>query len=124
MSISTVVILAVIIVLCVFSARSMYRSFTGKGGCHGGGGAKAKRVRVADTNEANYRCVQDVRIGGMTCANCATNVENALNGIDGAWARVDLGSGTAHILSKRPLEAGEIEQAVANAGYYVSARCA
>ena len=109
MNLPTAVILVVIVVLCVFAARTMYDTFTGKGGCHGGGGgSRAKRVRVSDKDEANYPFSQEVKVGGMTCARCAANV--------------DLDAKTARVLSKRPLEASEIDEAVTRAGYYVASR--
>ena len=58
----------------------------------------------------------------MTCARCAANVENALNAHGDTWARVDLDAKTARVLSKRPLEASEIDEAVTRAGYYVASR--
>ena len=123
MNLPTAVILVVIVVLCVFAARTMYDTFTGKGGCHGGGGgSRTKRVRVSDKDEANYPFSQEVKVGGMTCARCAANVENALNALGDTWARVDLDAKTARVLSKRPLEASEIDEAVTRAGYYVSSR--
>ena len=62
MNLPTAVILVVIVVLCVFAARTMYDTFTGKGGCHGGGGgSRAKRVRVSDKDEANYPFSQEVK---------------------------------------------------------------
>lgn len=121
---ATAVILAVILVLAVFSARRMYRSFSGKGGCHGGGcdaPAGAKRVKVADTDESHYPYSEDIAVGGMTCERCAKNVENALNAVEGTWARVDLPSGTAHVLSKQPIDADALRKAVTDAGYYARA---
>ena len=116
MNLQTAVILVIIAVLCVFAARAMYDTFTGKGGCHGGGGAlRARRARVADKDEANYPFFQEVKVGGMTCTRCATNVGDT-------WARVDLDAKTARVLSKRPLDASEIDKAVTRAGYYIASR--
>ncbi|HIY83135.1 MAG TPA: heavy-metal-associated domain-containing protein [Candidatus Rubneribacter avistercoris] len=123
MNLQTAVILVIIAVLCVFAARAMYDTFTGKGGCHGGGGAsRARRARVADKDEANYPFFQEVKVGGMTCTRCAANVENALNALGDTWARVDLDAKTARVLSKRPLDASEIDKAVTRAGYYIASR--
>ncbi|WP_281654509.1 heavy-metal-associated domain-containing protein [Eggerthella sinensis] len=121
MNAPTFVILAIILVLCVFSARRMYRSFTGKGDCCGGGGGapKVKRAKVSDTDEAHYPYRAEVKVGGMTCARCASTVENALNGVEGTWARVDLDAGTARILSKSPIDDDAIADAVTAAGYYL-----
>lgn len=53
----------------------------------------------------------------MSCAGCARHVEDALDSVDGTWARVDLGNGTAHVLSKRPIDADAYAAAVSDAGY-------
>lgn len=55
----------------------------------------------------------------MSCEGCARNVENALNALEGTWARVDLGRNTAHILSKTPIDREACAQAVRDAGYSV-----
>lgn len=125
MNASTAIVLVLILVIAVFACRRMFRVFFGTSDCcggGGGGGAKAKRVRVADTDEAHYPYVQDVQVGGMTCPACANAVENALNALGDTWARVDVDAGSAHVLSKRPLDAEEIRDAVAGAGYYMARR--
>ena len=122
MNTSTLIILLVILVLAAFSARRLIRSLSGKGGCHGGGSgtAPAKRVKVSDTDESHYPFAEDIKISGMTCDRCATAVESALNAADGTWARVDLSSGTARVLSKQPIDRAALERAIVDAGYYVS----
>ncbi|MDY6112272.1 MAG: heavy metal-associated domain-containing protein, partial [Ellagibacter isourolithinifaciens] len=95
--------------------------------CCGGGpkAPKAKKVAavtVEDTDEANYPFSLDVKVKGMTCEKCVGRVQNALNAQSGTWARVDLGSGMAHILAKSPIDRDAVERAVEDAGYYVSHR--
>ena len=120
MSVSTVIILVVIILLCIPAARHMVHAFSGDGSCHGGGGGKkAKRVEVEDTDESHYPYVEDRQIGGMSCENCVTAVEGAINSLDGMWARVDLDSKNAHILSKQPIDEEALNSAVREAGYYL-----
>ena len=79
-------------------------------------------VTVEDTDEANYPFSLDVTVKGMTCEKCVGRVQNALNAQPGTWARVDLGSGMAHILAKSPIDRDAVERAVEDAGYYVSHR--
>ncbi len=118
--ITTVVIVAVLVVLVILAVRLLIKTFGGKGGgCHGGGSSTVKRVQVADKNEANYPFAQDFKIGGMSCDNCACNVEHAINSIDETWARVSWEDGTAHVLAKQPIEEEAIKSAVSDAGYYV-----
>ena len=108
MNVQTAVLLAVIVVGMVFAVRRMYRVFSLKDDCC-----------VSDTNEANYKHALDLKIGGMTCEKCVENVQNAINSVDAGnvWARVDLDSKTAHILSKNALDQASVEEAVEAAGY-------
>lgn len=127
MNIQTAVLLAAIIVGMVFAGRRMYRVFSLKDDCCGGAkdsSKKFKAQRVSDTNESNYKHALDLKIGGMTCEKCVENVQNAINSVDAGnvWARVDLGSKTAHILSKNALDQASVEEAVEAAGYFVSRR--
>lgn len=127
MNAPTVIIIVVIAILMVFALRRAYRVFSLKDDCCGGGpkASKAKKVAVVtveDTDEANYPYSLDVRVKGMTCEKCVERVQNALNAQPGTWAKVDLASGTAHILAKSPIVRDAVERAVEDAGYYVSHR--
>ena len=55
----------------------------------------------------------------MSCQNCARNVENALDSIEGTWARVDLDTRTAHVLSKQPVDLDAYREVVSESGYRV-----
>lgn len=127
MNAPTAIIVVVIAILMVFAIRHAYRVFSLKDDCCGGGpkAPKAKKVAavtVKDTDEANYPFSLDVKVKGMTCEKCVGRVQNALNAQPGIWARVDLGSGMAHILAKAPIDRDVVERAVEDAGYYVSHR--
>ena len=87
------IIVAAAIVLVAVIAVSYVRR-VGSGGCACGcsnseRAPKPKRVEVADTDEAHYPYAAELIIGGMSCEGCARNVENALNALEGTWARVD-----------------------------------
>ena len=125
MNAPTLIVTIVIAILMVFAVRHAYRVFSLKDDCCGGGPKtpKAKKVAavtVEDTDEANYPYSLDVKVKGMTCEKCVERVQNALNAQPGTWAKVDLVSGTAHILAKSPIDRDAIERAVEDAGYYVS----
>lgn len=127
MNAPTAIIVVVIAILMVFAIRHAYRVFSLKDDCCGGGpkAPKAKKVAavtVEDTDEANYPFSLDVKVKGMTCEKCVGRVQNALNAQSGTWARVDLGSGMAHILAKSPIDRDAVERAVEDTGYYVSHR--
>ncbi len=124
MNVQTAILLAVVIVLMVFAGKRVYKTFSLKGGgcaCHGGGDEPAPRkcARVVDTDRSHYPYEEELSISGMTCERCAKNVEGALNAIEGTWAQVDLASGTAHVLSKQPIDNEKLKRAVTDAGYYV-----
>ncbi len=128
MNIQTFVLLAIIVVGMLFALRRTYRVFSLKDDCCGGGAKdsskKFKAVKVEDTDEANYKHALDVKIGGMTCEKCVQNVQNAINSIGegDVWARVDLDTRMAHVLSKEPIDQAAVEAAVEQAGYFVSHR--
>lgn len=119
MSWGTIVVLVIVALICIPAVRHMKRTWSGGGGCHGGGSAPSKKVIVKDTDEANYPYEIEVKISGMTCLNCVNNVENALNALGGTYARVDLDEGRARVLSKEPLDREAVERAITDAGYYV-----
>jgi Cu+-exporting ATPase len=60
-------------------------------------------------------------ITGMTCANCARNVERALNKVDGvSFAAVNLATQTAFVNLKKDIEQKDLERAVSRVGYGIS----
>ena len=52
----------------------------------------------------------------MSCGNCASHVENALNSLEGVWAQVDLEKGEALVRMKQEYGNNELKQAVKDAG--------
>ena len=127
MNVQTWIVLGVIVVLVIIAGRHAIRTFMGKDDCCGGGSGscdnagrkKVKAVKVTDTDEANYPYREVLSIGGMSCEGCVQNVQNALNAVEGTWARVDLTSRTAEVLSKQPIDDAKLEAAVEAAGYRV-----
>lgn len=118
---SNIVVFIIVAVGLFFGIRRIVRGITSGQSCCSDGecGHKVKRVNVTDTDAANYPYSVDLPIGGMSCQGCADNVANALNGVAGTWAKVDLASKTAHVLSKNPIDEPAYEAAVKAAGYFV-----
>lgn len=115
-----IVAVIVVIVLAVGGKRIYDGMASGKSCCSDGDSKnKVKKVVVADTDEANYPYGTELMVGGMSCDGCVQNVQNALNALPGTWARVDLASKTAKVLSKTPVNVEAYEQAIKEAGYYV-----
>ena len=99
--------------------RSVRKARRG-GGCCGEREQTEARVSIQDRNKSHYPYQVELQISGMTCENCARRVENALNGIDGVWAKVDLGSRRARVLMKTEPDEKRIRETVSAAGYAVA----
>lgn len=99
--------------------RYLYRLRRGDSCCTIGE-EPTKKVQVADRNKIHYSHEASLSIDGMVCANCALQVENALNSLPGTWASVDLGRRTAMVRGKEPLDYDRLRQAVRQSGYIVT----
>ncbi|MFH1146447.1 MAG: heavy metal-associated domain-containing protein [Pseudomonadota bacterium] len=64
--------------------------------------------------------MRTLKIKGMSCNHCVTNVQKILNGIPGIRnAKVDLAKGEAGFEEEGPVEMKTIEEKIRNAGYEV-----
>lgn len=111
------IIMAVLAVVVLLAFKSAARHLRGEGGCCGGGGETVKAERKELRSPVLAEKI--LTIGGMSCANCAARVQNALNAVEGAAAEVNLKNGTARVRISRPAADGELRAAVARAGYEV-----
>ena len=59
----------------------------------------------------------DLRIGGMTCASCASRVEKKLNRLDGVTATVNFATETAHVAFPAAIGVDELVRTVEATGY-------
>ena len=62
-----------------------------------------------------------LKIEGMMCAHCVAHVKKALEAIDGVTADVDLAAGTAVVHMASPVSDEQLQKAVEDAGYTVTA---
>ena len=108
--------IAAALVVCGFGIWRYARSVK-RGGCCGSGGSGPKRLRVRDKDLQHYPYTVVLTIDGMTCGHCAVRVENALNELNGVWAKVDLGGKTALVRMVQPLPEAVLRQAIRGAGY-------
>lgn len=115
-NVSTAVIVALLIVIGFIAVRKYVKNL--RHGCCGGSGEE--KVKVADKNAAHYPYSVTLKIEGMHCANCTDRVENALNRLDGIWAKVSLKRAEAVLRSKSVLDDETLRTAVARAGYRVT----
>ncbi|MGN0682891.1 MAG: heavy-metal-associated domain-containing protein [Oscillospiraceae bacterium] len=113
---TTGIIISVLIVVCFIGLRTYVKKLAH--GCCGAGGDKERKiVKTADLAEYTFR--YSVKIGGMTCKNCAVRIENAFNRQEDIFARVDFKSGIAEVFVKEPLTEISIRQTVIGLGYSV-----
>ncbi len=113
-----VMIIILLAAMALFAVYQTAKKLRRGGGCCGEHEQAEKLTPVKDKNKSHYPFILELKISGMTCSNCAKRVENALNGIEGVWASVDLDSGSAHVRMKQDTAPGIICSAVAKAGYF------
>lgn len=85
-----------------------------------------KADAIAEIEEENLerkeekRMEKTVYIEGMMCMHCKKHVEDALNGIEGVEAQVDLENNKAVLTMTKSVSDDKIKEAVDNAGYKVT----
>lgn len=77
-----------------------------------------KKIPVKDRNKKHYSYHYQYKIMNMTCTNCATIIENALNCIDGTYAKVNYNKRIVNIYSKTDNEKQFIS-AIHQSGYSI-----
>lgn len=114
-SVVNAIIIVILVAVLVFGVKSYAKKLAN--GCCGAGGDEVRKVRVEDKDPAHYPYSVTLSVEGMTCSKCKARVENALNGIDGVWAQVDLQAGSAQVRMKKTVPDDELYRVVAQAGY-------
>ena len=117
---ATAVIAVILAVVIVIAAAAAVKKFTKGGGCCGEHEETEKRIKVKDRNVRNYPYTAELKIGGMTCDNCARRVENALNGLKDTWATVRIDNSRAVVRTKNTPDEEQIRETVRQAGYVVT----
>ena len=113
---TTVIIISVLIVVCFIAVRTYVKKLAH--GCCGAGGDKERKIaETADLSDCKYRYT--VKIGGMTCKNCAARIENTFNRQEGIFAQADYKSGIAEISAKEALPEIVVRQRIVGLGYSV-----
>ena len=113
----TAVILAILIVIIFIGIRStVKRAATG---CCGGGGEKIRRIKPSDPDRSYYPYEVDLTVDGMMCEGCETKVSNALNLLNGVYAKADHSAGVVNVLLKQKLDEKDLINIVNGIGPYV-----
>ena len=117
---STVIIIAGLL-LIAYAVYGTVKKAKGqsKASCCGGKETVVAKP-VDDTDESHYPYRYNVAIDGMMCSNCAAHVQNALNKVDGVWARVNLGRHRAEVLAKGEMNISDFVAALKETDYKVT----
>lgn len=110
-----IIIIAILLILVVIGIRSTKKHFRGEGGCCGGSAPAPKQRKKLNTVIGK----KSVTIEGMTCEHCKARVENAINDIDGAVAKINLSKKEAIVSFEKHIDDEAICAAVEKAGYTV-----
>ncbi len=111
----TAAIIIALALVCFLAIRSYLKKIAH--GCCGAGGNTERRLRNADLSGYAHR--YSVKIGGMTCKNCALRIENAFNRQEGIAARVDLKNGLAEVASDAQISELTLRKTIVELGYSV-----
>ena len=85
-----------------------------------GGQPYIPKVKVRDRNRFHYPYHTSLKVSGMSSGNSAVCVENALNSMEGVWAKVNLLNEKVSVYMKREVDEAALRIALKDAGYAVS----
>ncbi len=112
------VIIAVGLLLIVFAVWQTVQKARGKGKASCCGTKEVVSAKkVEDTDASHYPYHYRLSVDGMMCSNCAKNVENTLNNMNGVWGKVNLGKKEADVLAKESVSEESFAKALENASY-------
>ncbi|XCP86875.1 heavy metal-associated domain-containing protein [Roseburia hominis] len=115
-----VIVIAVLLVIAFFAVKSTMKHFKGEGGCCGGGCSECGNAKMKHKKlEGDKIAEKVIRIEGMHCEHCKHAVEEEINKIDGASAKVNLRKNLAVVSMDRRIADDELYAAVARAGFQV-----
>ena len=114
----TYIVIAILVVIVFFSIKSSKQHFEGEGSCCGGGGGDSIKVKKKKLN-GDVVAKKIMHIEGMHCEKCKNRVENAINRIDGAVAKVNLKKNIAEINMTKEIADDILSSAVEYEDYKV-----
>lgn len=109
-----VIIIVILVIVIVIGVRSSVKHFRGEGGCCGGGSAPVKKKKFK-----KIIATKMVMIEGMNCEQCKNRIEQRINEIDGASAKVNLKKKLAVVSLAKDVSDEQIRDVIENAGYEV-----
>ena len=114
-----IIIILIVIILLGLALKGSIKHFKGEGPCCGGGSGSNKKAKTKFL-DGPVIGRKTLKISGMHCEHCANTVTNALNGLDGITAKVNLKDNSAEVSYDREIDLTDLKNAVKNAGYEVT----
>lgn len=111
-----IIIIGIIVVFLMIGLKETKKHMKGQGGCCGGGSAP---VKVEEKRLQHVIGTKTVIVDGMTCEHCKGWVENAINAMDGASAKVNLKTREVIVSMEHEISDDEIRAVIKKAGYRV-----
>jgi len=111
------IIIIIVIVLLGFALKGSIRHFKGEGACCGGNHESLDMQEKKLTSPVIGKKL--LKIEGMHCDHCVKHVQNAINSIDGASAKVDLKTQTAEVSYDREINDDDLYRVIEKAGYHI-----
>ncbi len=111
-------IIGILVLICLFFAlKGVLKHFRGESSCCGGGAITAPPEKKLEGKIIGKKIIA---IEGMTCGNCKIRVEQMLDTIDGAAAKVNLHHNNATLKMTRDVSDDEIRKALAGSDYKIT----
>ena len=114
-----IIIILIVIILLGLALKGSIKHFKGEGPCCGGGSGSNKKAKTKFL-DCPVIGRKTLKISGMHCEHCANTVTNALNGLDGITAKVNLKDNSAEVSYDREIDLTDLKNAVKKAGYEVT----
>jgi len=107
------IIIAILLLILIVGINATGKHFRNKSGCCSGGTYIENKKLDTVTGK------KIVSISGMTCDKCVARVTRAINGIEGASAKVNLRKKEAVVSMEYDIPDEDITSAIEKAGYEV-----
>lgn len=115
----TVIITLILLLIAALAVKSVIHRIRHGSSCCGERDAPEKKINVLDKDKSNYPYRYVISVDGMHCSNCTRRVENALNSLDGLWAKANLEKKYVSVLSKKEVDEKLLTSQISEAGYTV-----
>lgn len=113
----SIIIITVIVIIGITALLSYIKKMKYGSCCSGEINCCSEKVKVRDKNKNHYPYKKILKIGGMTCTNCARILENNFNKLENVYAKVNFDKEEAEILMKENIDNKILENIINESGY-------